>query len=342
MKCELTQSWEYLYAGMDSLPKDIYFTENYAKLYENNHTKAFCFIAHSDTHFLFLPILVSEIDGYSNLKDFETPYGYGGPIANTSDQSFLREAETQFIGTLKKHGIIAGLIRFHPLIGNHLIINDQISSIYDRKTVYLDLEMDSEGIWRDQIHSKHRNSIRKARELCTFKVDYTGEYIDEFIEMYIETMKAVDADAFYLFDKNYFKKLFTSLKDGCFLGLVFLGSKPIAGAIFLYSGIFGHYHLSGSLNEYRSYSPNNFLIYSAMGVLKKLGVRKFHLGGGADRNPENTLLKFKKRFSKTQSEYHIGKVIVDQEKYEMVCSDWSRKNLGKADQYSNILLKYRF
>ena len=79
-----------------------------------------------------------------------------------------------------------------------------------------------------------------------------------------------------------------------------------------------------------------------MGVLKKLGVRKFHLGGGADRNPENTLLKFKKRFSKTQSEYHIGKVIVDQEKYEMVCSDWSRKNLGKADQYSNILLKYRF
>ncbi len=84
--------------------------------------------------------------------------------------------------------------------------------------------------------------------------------------------------------------------------------KPVAGAIFMYEGEIGHYHLAGSSRESLPLYPNNFMIYKAIEELKNKGVKRFHLGGGFDRSPETTLYKFKKRhFVRRRPHFIIGK-----------------------------------
>ena len=69
----------------------------------------------------------------------------------------------------------------------------------------------------------------------------------------------------------------------------------IAAAIFFKYGYFGHYHLAGSLREYKEYNPNAFLISETAWFLKNNNITLFHLGGGSTTSPVNSLFLFKKK-----------------------------------------------
>lgn len=342
MHCALTDSWNHWLRQLPDDTADIYFSEEYVKLYENNGVVARCFVAHEEDNILLIPLLISPVPGYNGRYDFETAYGYGGPVTNSQCDTFHKKAERAFLDTLKNNNIIAGLIRFHPLLHNHTIFDNCIETTFDRKTVYVPLDIPEEEIWEHQIHTKHRNVIRKAQAQCTFIADYAWHYLEDFIDIYRATMETIDADAFYLFERSYFERFREALRENSFLGMVFHQEQPIAGAIFMYSQQYGHYHLAGSRHDALAYYPNNFLIYRAIGELKKRGITKFHLGGGFDRDPGNTLYKFKKRFSKEESSFYIGKVVADREHYTAICDAWKKQNPGKAKALDHIILKYRF
>ena len=51
--------------------------------------------------------------------DFETAYGYGGPVWNNADDTFKEKALRSMVEELGKQHYIAGfLVRFHPLLQN--------------------------------------------------------------------------------------------------------------------------------------------------------------------------------------------------------------------------------
>mgnify|MGYP001604019574 FL=1 len=149
------------------------------------------------------------------------------------------------------------------------------------------------------------------------------------------------ADDFYFFDETYFLNLKKCLQNNIFLGLIIYRDKIIAASLFFHYGIYGHYHLSGRLEEYLHLCPNNLLIYRTALYLKKLGISYFHLGGGINGNSEDSLYKFKKRFSKNESSLYIGKIIFDKELYGKICSVLESQYPERKDRYENILLKYR-
>lgn len=340
----ITDNWNtYLDFFQEDL-MDIYFTEEYVKLYEDQDSKAECFIYQKGERIFLFPYLkkrINIIDG--DWFDFETAYGYGGPLCNVQDHSFIEDAWAEFKLFSTENRVVAGFVRFHPLLNNHRFVDGDHNVMFDRKTVFVDLTLTEKQLWEEQIHPKHRNVIRKAEEAgLVYKVDEEFVYLDAFVSIYHDTMKRLNTEEFYLFSDRYFTDIKKTLSKNAFLGLVFLDGRAISSSIFLHYGKFGHYHLSGSLDEYLHCYPNNFLLFNTILYMKEKGLKCFHLGGGTDGSSGNGLYKFKRRFSKQETDFYIGKIIFDKNKYDKICGIWENENPDKKEKYGNILLKHRY
>lgn len=343
MIASFLKSWNNYLDTFCTNKRDIYFREEYVKLCvkTKNETALSLVISEGNNYMIFPFIERFFIHKDSVYKDFETAYGYGGPIFNTDNTNFIREANSLMFETFKKNDYICGFVRFHPLLNNERYF--QIGNVLeDRRTVGMDISLKEEDIWMKEIHTKNRNIIKKGEKNgLKFYADYKFTYLDDFINLYNQTMNKLSADDFYYFDAHYYKTFIKKIR-GCFLGVVFLEDKILSAAIFMYEGIYAHYHLSGSDRNYLSYLPNNFMLYQAALELKKHGVKIFHLGGGTTSNERDSLFCFKEKFSKHFYQFSIGKVIFNKEIYNKVCNEWEITNPDKIEKYMKFLLKYKY
>ena len=95
-----------------------------------------------------------------------------------------------------------------------------------------------------------------------------------------------------------------------------LDGQLIAMSIILFANKQMHYHLSGSMIEYRNMAPTNLLLYKAALWGCEQGYKTFHLGGGVGSG-EDSLYKFKAAFNrKSDYQFSIGKEVFDQGKYD--------------------------
>ena len=147
MSYKILKNWNYLLDYFSPAQKDVYFTENYLKLYESEREKACCFYYYeNDFHFL-LPYLLREFQ-YEDQSyfDFETAYGYGGPIFNYYDDKLITKAWQSFLDYGFQNNYIAGFIRFHPLLNNQVMFETVGELILDRNTVAIDLSLSESKI----------------------------------------------------------------------------------------------------------------------------------------------------------------------------------------------------
>lgn len=340
----ITGSWNKYLDGFSPERRDIYFTEQYLRLNASADERPEAFVYTEGDRIMLFPFLTREwstADGV-RIKDFETAYGYGGPIYNSDDEAFKTEALKAFKEEAAAAGYLAGFVRFHPLLDNQHGFDTIGTLIHDRKTVAIDLSKPIGEVWMDEIHTKNRNVIKKgAKEGLTFTADYRYDTLDRFKELYSSTMDKLGADEFYYFGDEYFRN-FKALFPGSFIGCVNQGNDIIAAAIFMYDGVYGHYHLAGSDASKLRLSPNNYLLWEAAKELKCHGVERFHLGGGIDSDENNSLFQFKRKFSKSTCDFYIGKLIFDNTAYSEVCRQWEIRNPEKTAHYGNRLLKYRY
>lgn len=323
--------------------QDVYFREEYVKLYENDTEKACCFIYQEGNDVFLFPFLRRTfVFNGKTYYDFETAYGYGGAIANNHQIDFLRAAHREFYKLSACEKFVCGFVRFHPLMANWTGFEAIGSSIPDRKTIAIDLSEGIETAWSKEIHTKNRNIIKKgSKNGLVFVVDEDFQYLEDFERLYNSTMDKLDADGFYYFPTTYYRQLKKTLPHS-FLGMVQYGGKFIAGAVFFYQNQLGHYHLAGSDASMLHLSPNNFLLWEAAKELYARGVRCFHLGGGTNGDENNSLFLYKRKFSKSHCQFFLGKAIFQPEIYKAICTDWMLNNPDKADRMKNILLKYKY
>lgn len=336
----ITDVWNEYLEFFDTQKKDIYYLEEYVKLYEAEDSKAVCAICKEENRVLLMPFIRKEICGYF---DFETAYGYGGPIANTNDEMWINSALDEMEMLLRKERYICGFVRFNTLLGNAEICKNHFQVLLDRKTVSINTLESPNQIWAKQIISKNRNMIRKAEKNgLVYKAEYNFESLPEFINLYNNTMKRLNAESFYFFDKKYYNSFVNSFKGNAFLGTIRKEDKLICAALFMYSENYGHYHLEGSDYNYSNLAANNLLLWKTALEFNKLGVKEFHLGGGYNGDPDNSLLKFKKSFSHNLKDFYIGKWIFNNEKYLEIKKKWEKENPYKIDKYGKLLLCYRY
>lgn len=325
---------------INELPKekqDVFYTRQYCKMSELiEGGEAQLFVYEKGGNVALYPFIRHIVDykaGNSLFYDIETAYGYGGPVIKKEDYDFERAFETVFLKYCQQENIIAEFIRFHPLIGNETIFKENIEVLHNRMTVWIDLEKSEDEIWMCDISTQNRNTIRKCIK-SGLEVEVSEDY-DEFFEIYNQTMNRVGAKDFYYFDKKYYDEI--KNHSCCVLMHVKKNSETLAAAIFMKYGDYFHYHLSGSRQEYLNYAPNNILLWEAIKYAKRIGCKKMFLGGGLSDSLEDSLFRFKKKFSSVCKDFYIGKRVHNQKVYKELIQRWENEHGEKA----KILLQYR-
>lgn len=323
--------------------KDVYFSPEYYSLYQNyGDGKALCFVFEKNGEFVLYPFLRNPITplGYKldrEYYDIQGAYGYNGIIASNYDPNLIQSFWDSFDAWCQDYDVVAEFSRFHPLLNNQELASTKMQTFFSRHTVALDLADDD--IWMHQISSKNRNMIRKAEKEGVAIVE-SDDY-ETFRKLYNGTMTDLHAEDFYFFPPEYYDEYKQSFKNKSLLCFAMLDGKVIAGSMFMFSNDYAHYHLSARDREFSRYAANNLILWYGIQKAKERGCKWLHFGGGTTGDDGDSLLKFKKEFSKTMCEFWIGKRVHNQEVYNQIVEQWKTKYPESYEHNRVRLLGYR-
>lgn len=323
--------------------RDIYFSPEYYSLYQNyGDGEACCYVFEKDGEIVMYPFLRNPITplGYKLDKeyyDIQGAYGYNGIIASNHDSNLINAFWESFDAWCQENDVVAEFSRFHPLLNNQVLASPKMKTFFSRRTVALDLTDDD--IWMHQISSKNRNMIRKAEKEGVTIVE-SDDY-DTFRKLYDGTMTDLHAESFYFFPRSYYEEYKQTFKEKSLLCFAMLDGKFIAGSMFMFSDDYAHYHLSARNREFSRYAANNLILWYGIQKAKERGCKWLHFGGGTTGEDDDTLLKFKKEFSKNLCEFWIGKRVHDQNVYNQIVEQWKTKHPESYEHNCVRLLGYR-
>ena len=307
---------------------DIYFEENYGKLYEKiEKGKSLVFELKSDLghiRHLFIkreiPIRINDTTYY----DLITPYGYGGPtIMNCQSnkrKQLVEEFEQAFSEYCREQNIISEFIRFHPILRNAQDFKEIYDVSYIRNTVGTTINKNEDPI-QSEFSKSTRKTIRRVLEAgLKYRIIQNPNKIHKFKEVYYATMDRNKASEYYYFDDEYFNKCLDMFNENIILIEVTYNDKVIASAFYFVYGQLIHAHLSGTLPEYLHLSPAYIIKYATAIWARENNIHLIHYGGGITNDKEDSLYKFKKKFTKeTEFEFFTGKKIWNKEVYIGLC-----------------------
>jgi len=318
-----------------NLIDDIYYSDSYISLYLKENEEIFYFIYKEDSDFFInkaikRPILkIGNLNVNNSFYDLETAYGYGGFYTNSEDIGFLKRAMEKYEKRCQQENIIAEFIRFHPFNNFPLKYSHLLNfNLYDRDVVVKNLDRDILSSY----NSKIRNIIKRATEKVEIR---QSNNIEKFIEIYHQTMDKNDANDFYFFPKKYYKELLEN-KDIKLYEILY-ESQIIAMGFFMFSKDIAHYHLSANTTLSYKLNANYALLNYIFNEGKKRKIKYFLLGGGTTSLEEDTLFKFKKKFSKELKPFYISGKIYNKEIYNKYNKIWQEQS--KED--IKYFLKYR-
>lgn len=259
----------------------------------------------------------TDIEG---VYDSITPYGYGGVLfeGNTCESN-LQAFWKEYTEKMAEECIIDNFVRYHPILMNAIPMKSLSEVIDLGKTVAFDLTS-PDVIWKNII-SKNRNVIRKAQKNgIEIKHGKGMKLLHKFMEIYNVTMEKDNAEEYYYFKEAFYESINRDLQDNYEVFYAEYEGKKIAISIIIFANKQMHYHLSGSMIEYRSLAPSNLLLYKTALWGCEQGYKTFHLGGGIGSGEDN-LYKFKAAFNrKSDCLFSIGKQIFNKEKYDYLVS----------------------
>jgi hypothetical protein len=282
--------------------------------------------------FVFLPVVIRDLvlgegEAALRVKDAVSPYGYASPLLGGKLAVGNGQAPREIRGlldVLRDLGCSSVLVRLHPLLPLPAGLLEEFGSVVTHgETVWIDLALPDEEIWR-QVRKSSRSSINQLkRKGVTARIDEDGSRFDEFVDVYHQTMRHVQADDAYHFPKEYFLGLMEELRGQIFLCVAERDGELLAGGLFTECCGTVQYHLSGTAERHRELAPTRLLLDHARCWAKSRGNERFHLGGGVG-GAEDSLFRFKTGFSKLRSTYSTWRVVLQPERYRHAVDRWER------------------
>ncbi|RTZ70654.1 MAG: hypothetical protein DSZ30_00410, partial [Aquificaceae bacterium] len=310
----------------EELSHDVYLSENYVSLYvdPNRGEEVFKFEYREGKKKFFTISVKRPIPFLEGFYELETAYGYGGFIVTTCDEDFIRKAFGIYRDFCLSQNIVAEFVRFHPFNPYNEVVGKFLDFFKkDRLVVFVSLSKE-----KNYASSLKRN-LKKAQSFnLRFEIlKKTKENLKIFMKLYYKTMERHRANKFYFFPKSYFEKLF-SLGEAKLFATKFEEKIVNAVVILESSNKVAYYHLGATHPEFYKYNVNPFIFDKLIDFYKEKNYRFFYLGGGTDSDPQNSLLRFKKKFSKEYGWFYIGGIIFNSRVYEFL-----RKNFCKSGKF---------
>lgn len=276
--------------------------------------------------------------GAGSFLDLTTPYGYGGPLTKGEvSKEEMQKFAQELTAECSRRGIVSQFFRFDPFVEGQDAFFELFEAKSFKNTVYMDL--DSEAVIFENMDPKNRNMVRKAKKNDVRIFWDRGEHLEEFIHIYNETMQRNQAEDYYYFKEDYFQYLQQEFSEHMVYFYAVYGTKIISAAMFFYNENFMHYHLSGTLWEYRRLASVNLLLYEAALWGSRRGMKKLHLGGGIEK--DDSLYGFKKQFNRNGAlPFTIGRYIFNRDAFQELVSKRAEADCT-FDRQKPFLIQYR-
>jgi hypothetical protein len=314
---------EWMDVLSETVQHDFHHLASYHRLAEYRGEGAgrlFCY--REAGHLIALPLLLRAVDGDApdGWRDATSVYGYGGPVASGASipQSIVQNFQKALAAELAAQRVVAVFSRLHPLISQERILSGlgQISPV--GLTISVDLTIPLDQQWAGY-SKKCRRVIEKARDAGVVVVhDHDWRYQGEWIDIYDDTMRRVNASTSYYLEAAYFDQLARELKDVVQLFVALVDGTVAAGGLYTICDGIVQAHLGGMRREYMKISPTRLVDDTARVWAFESGARVFHLGGGVGGR-EDSLFQYKSGFSDRRHQFSTWRWIVDADVYKLLC-----------------------
>ena len=306
-----------LLAREPSFVPDVYFSQGYGGVDAVDRGSAWRTIADASGAWQ-MPLVLAELG--EGLSDATSPYGYSG--VHIAEEMTIEDAVKAWESArtlLSRQGVVSLFLRFSPFDLGSVIIANKFGGLEVRRsgTTFL-VRIDEPDLMWGRMQGRSRTAIRKARRhgiegLVRPAIIDDIEPGSAFRTLYEATMTRVGASAHYFFDDAYYSGLLEVLGDDLQIVEVRDPGDVVASALVMRHGDRVHYHLSGSDLDGSRLGANSVLVWSIMEWCAESGVKLCHLGGG--RTDRDGLALFKRSFGGEESEFHVGRAILDQAAY---------------------------
>lgn len=214
------------------------------------------------------------------------PYIYGEGV-NT--KAFLDEA----MQVLKDNGVQWTVCSTTAMFNNY----PQKSRVVPSGDYVIDLSLSEEELWGN-VHSKHRNSIRKGeKDGIVIQFGSNDEQIKDYSELSKETYERSNLDGS---DVNYYKSLIEGLEKYTVLAFAKDAKDVLQSAGMFYYNKNIAYYLHGASVRKPSPGATNYLLWTTIMHFKQMGVRRFSFVGYHNNAEPGSKLdgiqRFKERF----------------------------------------------
>ncbi|MCT2357598.1 GNAT family N-acetyltransferase [Brevibacterium casei] len=274
-----------------------------------------------DGHVLY-PFFLREIDaeltaeaGGDRMFDIISPYGYGGPLHwGISD---IDAASAQFWRMFDlwadENSVVSEFSRLTLFTETMLPYQ---GTTRRRQTNYVrDLSVPADDLGQKVAPKVRSNVLRALREGVTTVIDTEGEFVDDFVRIYTETMERRESADWYRFERPFFEGIHAALPGQFAYVYAQHEGRLVSVDLLLFGREDGYYFLGGTEAAAFGVRPNDLVKMESMKWLQAQGRRRYVLGGGV--TAEDSLERYKRGFAlEGQYDYFTGERILSPGRYE--------------------------
>lgn len=310
-------------AWLARAPHDFYHRAAYHGFAESmGEGSAYLAVYGTAKRFLAWPYLIKEISD-SDKMDAGSVYGYSGPIGiGLQDSAFRVRAWQAMRAVWVEQRLVSLFTRFHPVLNNQAYCEDMhaVPGLHRDellklgRSVSIDLSLSREQ--RRRAYPKIlRQEIQAAeRAGLVVTIDENWVHYAAFAKLYRTTMLKNSAHDRYLFSAQYFEALRAALEGDAHLAVVQQNGELAAALLFTVRGPIAQAHLTGINPMFHALSPLKCLLEGVAEIARAMGAALLHLGAGRG-GKEDSLYKFKSRFSALQHDFAVGRWVLDETAY---------------------------
>ena len=249
----------------------------------------------------------------------------------------VRNFQKALAAELAQRRILTAFSRLHPLIAQHGVLDGIGECRAHGHTVSIDLTLPVAEQWAQYRATCRTRINRLRREGVICLRDEDQRHLAEFVNIYHETMRRVNAHGSYFFDDAYFAALAGGLGPKLQLFVATVGATVVAGGLVTICDGIVQYHLGGTRGEFLSLSPTGLIFDTVRLWARENGARVCHLGGGVGSR-EDSLFHFKTGFSGRRHGFGTWRWLIVPEIYREICDE--RVRLARIEGLAPVSADY--
>ncbi|QFZ55888.1 GNAT family N-acetyltransferase [Oceanihabitans sp. IOP_32] len=247
--------------------------------------------------------------------DVISPYGYSGPLFNKDmSRGYLLKFWELIDSWYKENNVVSEFIRFSLNNNCQFYSGTLIPTLSNVRGRLLDYEQQWASL-KQKVRNNYRKAVNNNLKSHIVYNNVKDEDIERFYDIYISTMRRVNANTDYFYSLCYFKNIVRLCEGKIIFAFVYKDGIAISTELILTSNNTLYSYLGGTIMDYFSLRPNDFLKVEVMKWARLQHFKYYVLGGG--REDFDNLYKYKKSFFPNDDDlvFYTGRKIINKAVY---------------------------